>query len=127
MKKRCPFFINKSTVSLNTVKNIAVFNIFFSYCFNKEFKELKTRNCWFAPLKSKRNVFTICIFKCFLIFIFLEYRKLTPFVLLLGTRRLIKIKNHLKSAARCADALVRFYFVLVVAEKIKISSKILDR
>ena len=49
-----------------------------------------------------------CIFKPFFIFIFLEYRKLTPFVLLLGTRRQIKIKNHLKSAAQRDIILVRY-------------------
>ena len=47
-----------------------------------------------------------------LTFLFLEYRKLTTFVLLLGTRRQRKIKNHLKSAARCANTIVRYGFEL---------------
>ena len=53
-----------------------------------------------VPHNVHRRAKRACIFKCFLIFLLLEYRKLTTFVLLLGTRRRRKIENHLKSAAR---------------------------
>ena len=66
-----------------------------------------------------------CKFKPFFIFLFLEYRKLTSFVLLLGTRRQRKIKNHLKFAASHKNVLIRFGLEYFVADKIKISSKII--
>ncbi|MBO7605249.1 MAG: hypothetical protein J6S61_02115, partial [Elusimicrobiaceae bacterium] len=41
-----------------------------------------------------------CKFEPFFIFIFLEYRKLTAFVLLLGTRRRGKNQNFFKNTCR---------------------------
>ena len=67
----------------------------------------------YVNIRAKRA----CIFKRFLIFIFLEYRKLTAFVLLLGTRRQIKIKNHLKSASQRDIILERYSSALLGCQR----------
>ena len=69
-----------------------------------------------------------CIFKPFFIFIFLEYRDVASLPVLLGTRRQIKIKNHLKSAAQRDNILARYGSALLGRQrKTKISLKILYR
>ena len=56
-------------------------------------------------LSNARNAQNI--FKPFLIFILLEYRYVASLQVLLGTRRRIKIKNHLKSVPQCVTTLAR--------------------
>jgi len=65
------------------------------------------------PHTAHKRAKRACKFECFFIFLFLEYRKLTTFVLLLGTRRQRKIKNHLKFSARREIILIRFDFMLL--------------
>ena len=78
------------------------------------------------PHTAHKRAERACIFKRFLIFLFLEYRKLAMLVLLLGTRRQIKIKNHLKSASQRDIIYVRYVLRLYMKrEKLKFSQKYL--
>ncbi len=52
------------------------------------------------PHDTHKRAERACKFKPFFIFLFLEYRKLAALVLLLGTRRQRKIKNHHKFPAQ---------------------------